>query len=263
MDQQTIAQLAALTAGFYARLGDDFGETRPRLNPGVQRALGQIASGAVVVEAGCGDAKVGRRLTDREPRARYLGLDASAVSLERALRLTQAAPAAGRTAALLERFDLAKWPDTGPDLALARVDLLAPDVALVRPGLADWALAFAVLHHIPGRAQRESVVRRWADWLKPGGRLAFSCWQPQRSPRWGRLVRPWSEGGLAESDVEPGDHLLGWERRELSGLRYVHVCDPAEVADLVAGAGLAVVDRYTADGHSGELADYVVAQKAP
>jgi len=263
VNQQTIARLSALTADFYARLGDDFGETRPRLNPGVQRVLGQIASGAVVVEAGCGDAKVGRRLTDRVPRARYLGLDASAVFLERALRLTLSASAAGRTAALLEPAGLAAWPDTGPDLALARVDLLAPDVVLVRPGLADWALAFAVLHHIPGLSQRQTVVRRWADWLKPGGRLAFSCWQPQRSPRWGRLVRPWSEAGLAESDVDPGDHLLGWERRELSGLRYVHVCDPAEVDGLLAGVGLVVVDRYTADGHSGEMADYVVARKTP
>jgi len=265
VNQQTIARLSALTADFYARLGDDFGETRPRLNPGVQRVLGQIASGAVVVEAGCGDAKVGRRLTDRAPRARYLGLDASAVFLERALRLTLSASAAGRTAALLEPAGLAEWPDTGPDLALARVDLLAPDEALVRPGLADWALAFAVLHHIPGLSQRQTVVRRWADLLPSGGRFIHSEWQYQHSPRLMARQLPWNTVGLQNEQLEEGDTLLDWRAPQAGqsqqGLRYVHLFRLAELEELAVQSGLRVIETFESDGEGGRLGLYQVWEK--
>lgn len=255
MTPETAARLAALNADFYARFGDDFGATRPRPNPGVQRVLARIPPGATVIDAGCGDAKVGRRLTG----GRYLGLDSSAALLDRALELTRAG---GRRAARLEAGDLEAWEGRQLDLALAQFDVLGPEAARIPAGRADWVVAFALVHHIPGHDNRLTLLRRLAGWLRPGGRLAVSCWQPQRSPRAGRLIRPWAEAGLDANGLEDRDLLLGWERRGRRGLRYVRVIDPEELAQLAGAAGLRIEDSFSDDGHARDLADYVVCGPA-
>jgi hypothetical protein len=85
----------------------------------------------------------------------------------------------------------------------------------------------------------------------------MSNWQLTRSERLMRRVRPWSDAGLDETQVEPGDFLLGWERGGRRGLRYVHVIDEAEARALAEAAGLQVVEVFEADGVSGDLAQYV------
>jgi hypothetical protein len=55
---------------------------------------------------------------------------------------------------------------------------------------------------------------------------------------------------------------LTWERKGQTGLRYVHALDQAEAQVLMNGAGLEVVETFSADGHTGDLAEYVVAQAA-
>lgn len=255
MTPETAAQLARLNAEFYEQFGDDFGDSRPRLNPGVKRVIDRISPGAVVIDAGCGDGKVGRRLQGR----RYLGLDASMALLTRALDLTNAS-AAG-LAHLIAVETLARWPDLGPEVALCRLDLLTAAVEQIPTERADWVLALAVLHHIPGRARRRDLVQRWASWLRPGGRLAISCWQPQRSPRVERLRRPWAEVGLADAVLEPNDWLLGWQRKGRSGHRYVHVLEADEVDDLLKQADLKPLERFSEDGHRRDQADYVIAER--
>ncbi len=255
MTPDTQARLAQLNAEFYEQFGDDFGDSRPRLNPGVRRVIDLIEPDGLVIDVGCGDGKVGRRL----PGRRYLGLDASAALLARALALThEMVPQPG-----VEQISLAAlpgWIAQGSALGFCRLDLLTQDVEQVPAGCADWVLALAVLHHIPGRQRRQDLVRHWASWLKPGGRLAISCWQPQRSPRSDRLRHDWSEAGLAAEALEDNDWLLGWQRRGRSGLRYVHVLTPGELDALLAGVGLTVVERFQDDGHRRDQADYVLAR---
>lgn len=256
MTPEMAARLSALNADFYARFGEDFGETRPRVNPGVQRVLGQILAGSTVIDIGCGDGKVGRRVAG----GRYLGLDSSAALLTRACGLTR--DSTGNAVAPLEASALAAWPGSGPNVAFAQVDVLGQGVGALSAGVADWVVAFALLHHIPRHAQRVALLRAMAGWLKPGGRLAVSCWQPQRSPRFARLVRPWSEGGLDPAELEPADLLLGWERGGRSGLRYVRVIDADEMHALIEAAGLLVLDGFSDDGHARNLADYVICTTA-
>ncbi len=255
MTPETAAQLAQLNAEFYEQFGDDFGDSRPKLNPGAKRVIDLVPPGAVVIDAGCGDAKVGRRL----PGRRYLGLDASAALLARALELTNSRSAGSAT--LMGAEALADWPDQGSALALCRLDLLTAAAERVPTRSADWVLALAVLHHIPGRDQRRNLVRRWAAWLKPGGRLAISCWQPQRSPRVERLRRPWVDIGLADDALEANDWLLGWQRKGRSGHRYVHVLANDEVADLLKQADLEPLEHFSDDGHRRDQADYVIAKR--
>ncbi len=255
MTPEIVARLSALNADFYARFGEDFGETRPRVNPGVQRVLARIPAGSTVIDIGCGDGKVGRRVVG----GRYLGLDSSPALLARACALTRGLFG---SAQLLDVSALAVWPESGSDVAFAQVDVLGPGVGAIADGVADWVVAFAVLHHIPDQSQRLALLRTAAGWLKPGGRLAVSCWQPQRSPRYERLNRPWSEIGVAADAVEPADRLLGWERGGRSGLRYVRVIDPDELQALLDETGLQTVDRFSDDGHARNLADYVICAVA-
>lgn len=248
------ARLAALNREFYEAHGEAFGETRPRLAAGVKRLLARIAPGARVLEAGCGDGKVGRWLAARG--ARYVGLDASDALLERARRLS------GEW-----RVDSGQQAVSPPStdrcpLTFLKADLLAPNWdAPLGERLFDWALAFAVFHHLPGAETRARVLRTLAARLAPEGRLAMSNWQLTRSERLRRRIAPWDLAGLTDADVEPGDYLLTWERGAGRGLRYVHVLDEAEARRLADAAGLRVAEVFHSDGRTGDLSDYVVLQR--
>jgi SAM-dependent methyltransferase len=253
MELSTRRRLAALNAAFYAAHAEAFGETRPRLAPGVRRVLARIAAGARVLEVGCGDGKVGRALA-RVGVSEYVGVDASAAMLGRAQRLTE------RGMVALTKDDGPRTFVLGPS-SFVQADLLDPAWLSALPaGAFDWVLAFAVLHHLPGEAIRARVLGDLARRMRPNGTLAMSNWQPTRSERLRGRCLPWSAAGLAEGEVEPGDYLLAWERGGESGMRYVHELREAEARRLAAAAGLRVREVFSADGATGDLAEYAVMQ---
>jgi hypothetical protein len=141
-------------------------------------------------------------------------------------------------------------------------DLMEPRWTDVLPEAPfDWALAFAVFHHLPGKALRSRVLREIAGHVRPSGRVAISNWQFSRSPRLMSRVADWAQAGLSGEEVEAGDTLLTWERGGRNGLRYVHLLDEAEARQMADDAGLRVIDTFKADGVSGDLSDYVVMEK--
>jgi SAM-dependent methyltransferase len=244
MAPETLARLAALNRAFYAEHGEDFAATRPRLPLGVRGLLTRIPAGSRVLEVGCGDGKVGRRLVERG--AYYLGVDSSPAMIARAQRLTEP-----------WRLEHSQSPTSS--IAFVTGDLLTDDFSI--NDVFDWVLAFAVLHHLPGALTRQRVLQLLAHRLAPGGVLAMSNWQLTRSERLRARIAPWSAVGLMEAEVEPNDFLLMWERGERRGLRYVHVLAEAEARQLAAAAGLTVTEVFSADGVSGDLAEYVVMQR--
>jgi 2-polyprenyl-3-methyl-5-hydroxy-6-metoxy-1,4-benzoquinol methylase len=250
MDSATAQRLAQLNREFYDVHGEAFADARPRLHPGIQRVLAQIKGGARVLEIGCGDGKVGRRLAARG--IHYLGLDNSAAMLERARRLG-------------EQWAVnSEQPTVHSSLNFLQADLLAPHWSNVLSDRHfDWILAFAVFHHLPGAQTRGEILKTLAAHLTEGGRIALSNWQFTRSERLKRRIAPWSAIGLSEADVEPNDYLLTWERKGTRGLRYVHLLDEAEARQMAADAGLAVLDIFQSDGEGGILTDYVVVKEQP
>ncbi len=86
----------------------------------------------------------------------------------------------------------------------------------------------------------------------------MSNWQFLRSPKLRQRVVPWNTLGITEAEVEQGDYLLSWERGGRRGVRYVHVLDEDEVRRLAGQAGLQILEVFSADGLSGDLAEYVV-----
>jgi tRNA (uracil-5-)-methyltransferase TRM9 len=239
MDTRVAELLLHLNREFYQTFSAPFIQTRERLQPGVTRIARMVPQHARLLDLGCGPGQLARHLaTESVPRS-YLGLDLSLPLLQRALAR------------------LADTSATDVHFVVATLDLAS--LPIDRAARFDWVFLFAVLHHLPGYALRASVCQMARAYLPPAGALALSNWQFTRSQRLRRRIVPWSQVGLDESDVDPGDALLDW-RRGGSGLRYVHLIDEAERARLCREAGFREVEAFSSDGEGGRLSDYAIWQ---
>jgi trans-aconitate 2-methyltransferase len=150
---------------------------------------------ATVVDLGCGEGTMTATLADRWPGARVTGVDSSPEML-----------AAAASSAI-------------PD----RVEFTAADVRDWTPdGPVDVVVSNAVLHWVPGH---ESLLARWAGWLRPGGWLAVQVPGNFRAP---------THALLADLCLSPR-----WASRLADAApRPDTVLEPAGYFDVLAGAGL-------------------------
>lgn len=240
MTPVTAQMLIALNRAFYLDHAAAFTATRPRLRPQIARWLAQMPPGARVLELGCGDGKVARRLAGGV----YVGVDISPAMLQLAVQRNQQAPPTAVCHWVCADVADPHWP--------TRLPLTTFDVVV----------ALAVWQHLPGLALRHRVTGQVAGLLAPGGWLMWSHWQLSRDPaRLARLARPWAALGLTPAEVEPGDYLLSWERAGRTGLRYVHEITAAETRALLAHAGLTLHQIHISADPAERLADDVLAQK--
>lgn len=244
MDERTATQLADINHAFYTRRAKDFSDTRLGAWPGWAR-LGEVldANGmpddAAVLDVGCGNARLGHHLAEQRPALRYLGLDAC----DELMAIAQARGGLGAAPAFL-KGDLVR-DDIGALLAERRFDLIA---------------CFGLLHHVPGRARRKALLETLLARLTPKGLLALTCWRLASFERFADKIVPWSEAEatIDPEQLEPGDHLLPFGDDD--GLRYVHFAHEDETAELLAELGVPVVDRWQADGKTGDLNQYFVVR---
>jgi tRNA (uracil-5-)-methyltransferase TRM9 len=234
VNPETISHLLELNRQFYQTFAASFSATRQRLQPGVVKLLEQISPQENLLDLGCGNGELAHELARSGHQGAYTGLDFSSSLLEEA-RVGQPANF---------RFMLADLsaPDWDTQLASANY---------------DTALAFAVLHHLPGVEMRLRLLTKLRRLLKPGGCFIHSEWQFLNSPRLSNRVQPWETTGLSASDVDPGDYLLDW-REGGRALRYVHHFSEAELGELAARAGFEVVENFLSDGETHNLGLYQV-----
>jgi SAM-dependent methyltransferase len=235
VNSDIVRRLVDLNRAFYQTFAAPFAATRVRVQPGARRLLARIGPESALADLGCGNGNAARWLGSHGHRGRYLGLDLSPALLEIGRAAEFPFPAEFRSVDFLT----AGW-----------------DQALPADSF-DNVLAFAVLHHIPGEQERLAFLSACRRLLKPPGILFFSNWQFLRSQKLRQRVVPWSEIGLSESDVEPGDFLLDW-RQGGRGLRYVHVIEEEERLRLAAQAGFVESKSFESDGEGGNLSDYAV-----
>ena len=231
-------ELLRINRAFYQNLALSFAATRPRPQPGVVRALAAIDARASVLDAGCGHGLAALQLAQTGHRGPYLGVDSSAPLIDLARQRVRAPWAEFHVADLV----VPGWQGDTP--------------ANAKPPF-DWALAFALLHHLPGDGMRSQIVGDLRALLKGEGRAAVSVWDFLHSDRIRRRVVSWASIGWDEADVDPGDTLLDW-RHESQGLRYVHHFTSDDLADLAGRSGFTVLSEYRSDGEGGRMGLYQV-----
>lgn len=257
MDDETAGILIRTTSDFYRRQAASFSATRRAPWPGWRRLLAGPAGGALregrsVLDVGCGNLRFERFLEEAAPNP-----------ARRVVAVDDCAPLVGDVPAgttYLEADVLAALLDGGLAQTL-------PAAVHGRRGGYDLVACFGFMHHVPGKGNRASLLRQLAARLAPGGCLAVSFWQFANSPALlarareahARGIRALAASGLEVAQLEEDDFLLGWQDVP-DAFRYCHCFDEAEVAATVRAAGLEnqVVDRFEADGRTGNLNAYVV-----
>ena len=238
MREPTVSFLLDLNRQFYQQFGAAFAATRQRLQAGVSRILGEIPLEGRWLDLGCGNGELSRELRRRGFRGEYVGVDFSEEMLE--------AATGGEVGGYTFRLS----------------DLSPPSWSSpFTPSSFTLALAFAVLHHLPGFDLRRATLSRLRALLSPGALFYHSEWQFHHSPRLLARVQPWDTVGLSAADVDEGDFLLDWRytlpgQPRQSGLRYVHRFDLAELAQLAAETGFEIVETFESDGEGGRLGLY-------
>ncbi len=272
MNDDTARALNALNRAFYAATADDFAETRAPPRPGWGRLRPLLPAAPLrALDVGCGNGRFGVFLAAHLPAVEYHGIDNSPALLERAGASLAALPNVQAKLAVVDVVETIA--PLSPDPQRVRLMEESPVNRANQPASAGFPAAaggfeppaaaaydlvalFGVLHHIPGAARRQALVRALAARVRPGGLLAFACWRFYEYPRFRERIIPFPPG----LDVEPGDYLLDW-RRGAQAVRYCHYVDDAEQAELIAAAQLTLVESYRADGESGAMNAYVILRR--
>jgi tRNA (uracil-5-)-methyltransferase TRM9 len=242
MDSDITSKLIKLNKQFYQTFAPHFSATRGRLQPGVIHILETVSPEAHILDLGCGNGELARHLFQGGHRGFYLGLDFSSELLD------------------VARTGLAQ----SPNITFAQADLSDPqwDSPFIdQQSPFNIVLAFATLHHLPGRDLHLQTLKKIRALLEPRGRLIHSNWQFLNSSRMNARIQSWDVIGLRNAQVDQGDYLLDW-RRGGYGLRYVHQFSEGELQSLATDAGFKVIETFYSDGQEGNLGLYQIWETA-
>ncbi len=249
MNAETRERLNGLNRRFYAANAESFDASRNHPWPGWKRAVARMedkrrSEAFRVLDVGCGNGRFAHFLA--APGLDYLGVDQSSGLLDRAKEKAASGPGIQT-----------EWLES---------DILLPSPgSALPPGPFDLVVAFGVLHHVPGLAQRKAVLAEMANRVDANGYLVFTTWRFADVERFSGHLLSWeryndeSAEPIAAEELEAGDHLLSFGA-EPGPARYCHHCDDFEFDQLVEATGLRLVDSYPADGRSGDLNRYAVLQ---
>ena len=240
MNLSTVAHLVEINRDFYTIFGDSFSATRHRIQPGVRRVLEALNGDDNILDLGCGNGEFARELAKHGHRGSYLGVDFSLPLLR------DAEPVTENFSATFQQVDLTQLSAFSDQLSIN----------------GRWPLitAFAVLHHIPSRELRVSILRAVRQLLKPDGLFIHSNWQFLNSEKLKSRIQDWSRVSLLSNDVDPNDYLLDW-RSGGEGLRYVHHFDEGELQELANATSFEIIETFYSDGETGNLGLYQIWQK--
>lgn len=231
MREEVVHRLLALNREFYDAQADSFSGSRVSPQPGFARLLPHLPQPCSrFLDVGCGNGRFAEFLQAHNRIGDFVGVDFSEELLADAAKNAKG--------------------------AFYRRDLLEPG-CLDGLGLFPAISCLAVMHHLPGKANRLRLLQEIREHLAEDGRLLISNWQFMDSPRQRRKVQDWREIGLSAADVEPNDYLLAWRRGGFA-LRYACHIDALETAELVTAAGFSILDQFRSDGKEGNLSLYTV-----
>jgi len=259
--ETTRRTLQAIDTAFYHERAVEFAAKRTYPWPGwqivIDRAVERLGvrRNLRVLDLGCGHGRFATLLKERWPEwndaeCHCVGVDSSAPLLEIAERS--------------HPTDACRW---------IHGDLLEDQTwstAIESTGPYDLIVAFGLLHHLPGRDSRRSLLAHCRERLAEDGLVALSFWQFAHEDRFRRkLVSP-ETVEIAGEELEDGDHLMRWGAqeetadrglRDRAALRYCHHTSPDAARNLVVGAGLEILSEFESDGRSASSNFYILAGK--
>lgn len=231
MREEVVQQLLALNQEFYDAQADSFSGSRVTPQPGFARLLPHLPVPCPrFLDVGCGNGRFAEFLQSKNRIGDFVGVDFSEELLDDAAK--------NAVGTFYQR------------------NLLEPS-CLAGLGWFPAISCLAVMHHLPGKANRLRLLQEIKEHLVEDGRLLISNWQFMDSPRQRRKVQDWAEIGLAAADVEPHDYLLAWQRGGFA-LRYACHIDATETAELAEAAGFTIVAQFRSDGKESDLSLYTV-----
>jgi 2-polyprenyl-3-methyl-5-hydroxy-6-metoxy-1,4-benzoquinol methylase len=248
MDQTTIDQLNQINADFYNRVGASFDATRSYNRSGwftiLERFQAHAAGMAAyhVLDVGCGNGQFGKFLAGHlDTPLCYHGIDTNA-------------------------YLLAQARDNLPSGDFTRLDFVADLDALRQvEGRYHAVVLNNVLHHVPAFARRRDLLLACAAKLRPGGWLVFTLWQFFTKEKWRARIVSWeTRPHIDRAQLEPHDYLLDWRKGE-QAVRYCHFTGDDECSALceaLAAGRTSIAETFLADGKTGDLNRYVIAQGA-
>ena len=231
MKEDVVQRLLNLNREFYDAQADSFSGSRVSPQPGFARLLSYLPEPCLrFLDVGCGNGRFAQFLQAHDRIGEFIGVDFSEELL---------ADAAKNAVGTFYQRNL---------LQGGCLDGLGSFPAIS---------CLAVMHHLPGKANRVRLLQEIRGHLVENGRLLISNWQFMDSVRQRRKVQDWAAIGLTAVDVEANDYLLAWQRGGFA-LRYACHIDAAETAELAAAAGFSILDQFRSDGKEGNLSLYTV-----
>ena len=239
---ETARRLLDLNKQFYQTFGREFSATRGRLQPGVLRVLDGLAGDESILDLGCGNGVLALELARRGFSGSYIGLDFILPLLAGVNDLS-----GGYSFFQVDLTD--DWEKEKSKKGEGTRRLLPSDFSLIT--------SFATLHHIPSQEMRLSILGKIRHLLHPRGQFVHSEWQFLNSEKLRVRIQPWSDAGLSEADIDPGDYLLDW-RFGGRGLRYVHYFTEMELEALALASRFQIRETFRSDGENNQLGLYQV-----
>jgi 2-polyprenyl-3-methyl-5-hydroxy-6-metoxy-1,4-benzoquinol methylase len=239
-------RLNAINREFYAKFAQTFSEMRSEDAYEIRQLPSYIKPRSRVLDIGCGNGRLGIRLVREDEHLTYTGID-SCEELLNIARQTTALESAPRDASrvFFERVDIteSQWAQRVRDTP--------------SPECFDVILLIAVLHHVPGKAERVRILHQARDLLTPNGRVILSAWQFPESERMREKIVPWATLEIDEDELESGDSLLVWKRDGI-GYRYCHWIAETELEELAQASGLSVDETFRSGGYEGNLSLFAI-----
>lgn len=243
MDQETANILNRLTSEFYRKNAASFSLTRARAWDGWERCLSHLNAPTRVLDLGCGNLRFETFL------AKHLEIKPELWAVDNCPELLDK-----RMDVHFQQLDIISTLLTAASLADA---LDAPACEL--------CCAYGLMHHIPTSRARFALLEGMLEKTCKGGYAIVAFWQFEHDERLARKALATTQVArqrYPQLVLDENDYLLGWQNSD-DTLRYCHSYSDNEIDRLIqhVASSAKLIDRFHADGKSGNLNCYLVFQK--
>jgi len=232
MKKQTIDNIIQVNKAFYDKVGVEFSKTRQNQWTGwgsVKKILENQAKNMSVInilDIGCGNGRFTEVLN--ELHVEYTGIDTDKYLLNEA-----------------------KSRELPNNYQFIHGDGILDVFEYIEHY--DVIVAFGITHHIPSFELRQKWFKKVVSILNLNGIFIFTIWNfpVEKNPHKTHNI-------IDQNDLEEGDYFLGWNNMP-DAIRYFHKYSEEEILTILQNITTCkLLERFKADGKSGDLNEYFV-----